>query len=153
MVVAVLSEVPEASAQSSDPGPGKVIAIVPMAGPQGLAVNTTTNRIYVASDARGSTTNGLWRINGATLTTTPRVSLPADRFPFGVAVNPATNRVYLTNLSRSFPYSTGSVIVLNEATGSVSTIEQRRCAAEISQRTREPWNSDSLVDDHRNFDR
>lgn len=36
MIAAGLTTVPGASAQSSDPGPGKVIAMVPMADPQGL---------------------------------------------------------------------------------------------------------------------
>lgn len=55
----------------------------------------------------------------ATFTATPRVSLPADTFPFGVAVNPVTNHVYLTSFTGSLP---GLVTVLNEVTGSVTTI-------------------------------
>ncbi len=60
--------------------------------PQGIAVNETTNRIYVANSAGGSVTV----INGDDLSTT---SVAVGNGPCAVAVNSSSNMVYVVNLA------------------------------------------------------
>jgi YVTN family beta-propeller protein len=63
--------------------------------PLGVAVNTTTNRIYVANANSASVSV----IDGATDGVVGTISLAPGSAPFGVAVNPATNRNYTANLA------------------------------------------------------
>ncbi len=57
----------------------------------GVAVNTSTNRIYVTSQKRPSLTV----VDGVTETVLD--TLPLGRGPFHLAVNPVTNRIYIAD--------------------------------------------------------
>ncbi|MGD0477195.1 MAG: right-handed parallel beta-helix repeat-containing protein, partial [Nitrososphaerales archaeon] len=62
--------------------------------PTGLAVNPTTNLVYVANSGDGTVTV----IDGATNTVDPVTpAIPVGYNPTGVAVDPATNLVYVAN--------------------------------------------------------
>lgn len=88
-----------------------VVASIPLANPNHfpfkVAVNETTNRVYVTS-LQGSITV----VDGAnnTIITT----IPGGSLPFGVAVNPVTDRIYVNNLGDSN---------LSVIRGSTNTIE------------------------------
>ncbi|MGC2617387.1 MAG: Ig-like domain repeat protein [Acidobacteriaceae bacterium] len=88
-------------------------------GPTGVAVNQTTNTIYVADN----TVNTLLVIDGATnATSTIQAGAPLA----GVAVNPITNTVYaLTNATP------GSVVVIDGATSTVTTTVTLPSAASV----------------------
>src|SRR5579862_9488902 len=68
-----------------------VVATIPLGpgpSPRMVAVNPTTNQVYV------TTASGITVINGAT--SFPTATIPMAS-PFDVAVNPATNLIYATN--------------------------------------------------------
>jgi YVTN family beta-propeller protein len=58
--------------------------------PVAVAVNATTNKIYVANNRDNTVTV----INGATNATT---TVPVGQQPVAVAVNEATNNIYVAN--------------------------------------------------------
>ena len=60
--------------------------------PQGVAVNPSTNRIYVVNAFFDNTVSV---IDGATNTVVATV--PVGNSPWDVAVNPSTNRIYVAN--------------------------------------------------------
>src|SRR4051794_21848838 len=76
--------------------------------PEGIAVNPTTNRVYVAN--RGSDTVSV--IDGE-MNKIVGKPISVGSLPTGIAVNPVTNRVYVT-LERD-----NAVVVIDGATGSV----------------------------------
>ena len=77
---------------SGDPTVIATISIGPGGGtPAGVAVNPTTNRIYVANQW----SNNVSVIDGATNTVVATV--PVGTCPEDVAVNPSTNRIYVAN--------------------------------------------------------
>ena len=94
-----------------------VVATIPVgAKPVGVAVNTTTNRVYVANRFSNPATVSV--IDGATnvvIATIP-VTVGSQLFsePFAVAVNPTTNRVYV-----SHDKGMGHVSVIDGATNAV----------------------------------
>jgi YVTN family beta-propeller protein len=61
-------------------------------GPEGVAVNEKTNRIYVANNYSDIVSV----IDGATHAIT---TLPVGSSPFGVAVNEKTIRIYVANVT------------------------------------------------------
>ena len=63
-------------------------------GPASVAVNTVTNKVYVAN----VTSSNVTVIDGATNTTT---TVAAGTQPVSVAVNPVTNKVYVVNQLRN----------------------------------------------------
>src|ERR1043165_2459173 len=65
-------------------------AIPTGAGPQALAVNPATNKIYVANYGSNTVTV----IDGSNNTTS---TVMAGSHPFAIAVNPATNKIYVAN--------------------------------------------------------
>ena len=74
-------------------------------GPNGVAVNPSTNTVYVANDAG----NSVSVINGSTNTVTATVSVGS--FPNSVAVNPSTNTVYVANANdNSVSVINGSIL-------------------------------------------
>jgi YVTN family beta-propeller protein len=77
----------------------------------GVAVNSTTNTVYVANTYSGT----LSVIDGATNAV---VEFPAGDRPYAVAVNPTTNSVYIT-VSTSASGGAG-VVVLNGATNAIT---------------------------------
>jgi len=91
--------------------------------PDGIAVLTTTNTIYVAN----ATANSVSVINGDTLTVSK--TIPVGTLPGQIAVNPHTNKVYVTN--RGYPSgNAGGVTVINANTQSVhKTIDLSASAA------------------------
>ena len=77
--------------------------------PEGLAVNTVTNKIYVPNSADGTVTV----IDGVTLATTV---VPAGGSPIEVAVNVITNQIYVAN------NTSNNVTVIDGATNNTSTV-------------------------------
>jgi YVTN family beta-propeller protein len=72
---------------------------------EGVAVDATTNTVYVTNLYQGTTTGSLTVINGKKGTVTHTVSVGGD--PFGVAVDVGTNRVYVVSTT-----APGDVVVL-----------------------------------------
>jgi YVTN family beta-propeller protein len=79
---------------------------------RGIAVNTTTNTVYVAYSANAGV-KGLAVIDGATGQYTS--TIPTPFVPDGVAVNATTDTVYVTNTSNN------SVTVIDGASGLVTS--------------------------------
>ena len=79
-------------------------------GASGLAVNTTSNKIYVANQ----TSNNISLIDGAT-NSVITVADPAAN-PSRVAINPVTNKVYVSHSSSN------TISVIDGATNAVSTV-------------------------------
>ncbi len=77
--------------------------------PNGIAVNPSTNTVYVSNQ----NSNSVSVINGATNTVTSTVSVGTS--PRGIAVNPSTNTVYVANQGN------GRVSVINGATNTVTS--------------------------------
>ena len=88
-----------------------VIATVPVgANPQAVAVNQTTNKIYVAN----SNGNTVTVIDGITNSPTATVAVGTD--PFAIAVNPATNKIYVAN------FQSNNVTVIDGATNNTTPV-------------------------------
>ena len=79
---------------------------------QPIAVNTTTNTIYVANAGGGSASVTV--INGTTLSTT---SVPVGVDPVDIAVNPVTNMIYTADTGD------GTVTIIDGATLSTQTLQ------------------------------
>lgn len=79
--------------------------------PVGVAVNPTTNTIYVANGG----TNNVSVIDGSTNSVVATMSDPKAVKPFGVAVNSTTNTVYVAN------EGSNNVTVMNGQTNSIIT--------------------------------
>ncbi len=67
--------------------------------PSTIALNTATNKIYVANECGtdpncGNFNGTVTVLDGATLTST---TIYAGGDPYGLSVNPTTNRVYVPN--------------------------------------------------------
>ena len=77
--------------------------------PWGVAVNPSTNTVYVAN----MTGNSVSVIDGSTNTVTATVSV--GRNPFGVAINPSTNTIYVANAGDN------SVSVIDGSTNTVTS--------------------------------
>lgn len=87
--------------------------------PGAMAVNTVTNKIYVASwnDDLGADGGNVTVIDGATNNTT---TLQVGNGPTSVAVNPLTNTIYVANNN---PGSmAGTVSVIDGATNAITTV-------------------------------
>jgi YVTN family beta-propeller protein len=67
--------------------------------PQGVAVNPSTNRIYVANSGDGNSDGTVSVADGASNTVVASVAVGRNLLEegAGVAVNPGTNRIYVTN--------------------------------------------------------
>lgn len=77
--------------------------------PNAVAINPSTNRIYVPTD------NVIAVLDGSNDTVVATIPLASpDHFPYRVAVNPITNRVYATSLQ-------GSITVIDGANSSIVT--------------------------------
>ncbi len=82
--------------------------------PYGVAVNSGTNRVYVAI----GNGNSVWVIDGTVGSATENqviAKIPAGYEPVGVAVNPSTNRIYVAN------QMSNNVTVIDGATNAVIT--------------------------------
>src|SRR5258706_201998 len=87
LLIAVLADKPRLASAAR-----VVIATVPVgSGPDGVGVNATTNRIYVANFGGSSVSV----IDGATNTVFATVGVGNN--PEGVSVNETTNRIYVAN--------------------------------------------------------
>src|SRR5271157_1009853 len=85
-----------------------VIATVPVGmGPREVAVNSVTNKIYVANFGNGSG-NTVTVIDGATNSAGPDIVVG---LPAALAVNSVTNKIYVTNSDIN-----GKVTVIDGAT-------------------------------------
>ena len=83
-----------------------------MANPFGVAVNPSTNTVYVTNFGASGSGTTVSVINGATNTITATVGVGMG--PFGLAVNPSTNLIYVAN-TRS-----DTVSVINGATNTIA---------------------------------
>jgi YVTN family beta-propeller protein len=95
-----------------------VIATVPVGNsPFGVAVNSATNKTYVANFSDNTVTV----IDGATNTTT---TVNVGAYPEEVAVNSTTNKIYVVNNCGNDPNcnSMGTVTVIDGATNSTTTV-------------------------------
>ena len=96
----------------------RVVATVPVGTrPHGVAVNSVTNKIYVAN-LDGNTVTV---IDGATNNI---ATVNVGEFPNEVAVNPVTNKIYVTNLcgNEHNCLSSGTVTVIDGATNTPTTV-------------------------------
>jgi YVTN family beta-propeller protein len=94
-----------------NPTPALADTIAAGSGPQAVAVNPSTNKIYVAN----SGSNNVTVIDGATFATTTVTDSSAIG-PAAVAVNPLTNQIYVANLNSN------DLTVIAGATNSTSTV-------------------------------
>lgn len=78
-------------------------------GPFAIAVNSVTNKIYVAN----SSSNNVTVINGVDNTTT---TVAAGSTPVAIAVNPATNKIYVAN------QQSPNLTVINGADNTTATV-------------------------------
>jgi YVTN family beta-propeller protein len=83
-----------------------------------VAVNSATNKIYVAN----ADSNNVTVIDGATNATTT-VTDPNARAPFALAVDSVTNMIYVANAANA-----GSVTVINGATNALTTVIDRNAS-------------------------
>jgi DNA-binding beta-propeller fold protein YncE len=99
-----------------------VVATVPGGG-GAIALNATTNKIYVVA--------GISRTQGGTVTvidgaTNSFINVPVGINPRGIAVNEVTNKIYIANVGCATPFSNcsnpGSITVLDGATNSTTTL-------------------------------
>jgi YVTN family beta-propeller protein len=79
------------------------------AGPEAIAVNPATNRIYVAN----ATDNTVTVIDGATNATT---TVPTGTAPSAIVVNAVTNQIYVANTASD------NVTVIDGATNATTTV-------------------------------
>jgi YVTN family beta-propeller protein len=80
--------------------------------PQGVAVNSDSNRIYVTG---GGTNDSLYVIDGSGVSVVVDDVIWVGNFPSGVCVNPLTNRIYVTR------FTGASVSVVDGSKDSVIT--------------------------------
>ncbi|HMJ05920.1 MAG TPA: hypothetical protein VK474_06655, partial [Chthoniobacterales bacterium] len=88
--------------------------------PGPMAVNTATNKIYVANTGAGSVDNSVTVINGATdaiETTLSNTSANNGDAVSDVAVDPTTNTIYVADNSNGFD-ATGRITIFNGASNS-----------------------------------
>jgi YVTN family beta-propeller protein len=78
-------------------------------GPNSLAINPYTNKIYIANQGDNTVTV----IDGATNIT---ASVPTGGSPFSVGVNPVTNKIYVAN------GATNNLTVIDGATNTTTTV-------------------------------
>lgn len=105
----------DSSVTAFDACTGRHLATIPLGAdqaPDGAAVLTTMNMIYVANAA----TDSVSVIDGDTLTVARTIAV--EPVPGHVAANPHTNKVYVTNRGY-FAESTGSVTVIDGSTQTV----------------------------------
>lgn len=89
--------------------PAPVARVQVGTNPIGVAVNATTNKIYVAN----SGSNDVSVIDGATNSVVATITDPNAVAPFAVAVNPTTNAIYVANAKSN------NISVIDGATDSV----------------------------------
>ena len=101
--------------------------------PQAIAVDTRTNKVYVAN--RGS--NTVTVIDGATNDTT---TVPVGTDPWAIAVNTRTNKVYVAN------HGSGDVTVIDGATNATTTVPagDKPDAICVNPRTNKVYVADSI---------
>ncbi len=93
-----------------------VTATVPVGtSPVAVAVNSVTNKIYVANSGSKNVTV----IDGATNSTS---TVAAGLRPVGIAVNPVTNKIYVTNSGDWLRNIRGDVTVIDGATNTTTTV-------------------------------
>src|SRR5450631_148629 len=94
-----------------DPEKNSIASVPVGASPVAIAINDTTNRVYVANNGGASVTV----VAGQTDTALATVSVGA--LPYVLAVNPATNKIYVSN-TFSKPITT-----IDGATNSTTTVK------------------------------
>lgn len=101
-----------------------VVATIPAGNaPEGVAVNTVTNKIYVANFLPSANPDGVTVIDGAT---NSAITVPSGFYPVAVAVNETTNKIYVAFRGNCGPFgncnSSGGVTVIDGATNSNTTV-------------------------------
>jgi YVTN family beta-propeller protein len=90
-----------------------VVATVPVGeSPTGVAVNPTTNLIYVTDAAWSAWSGTVSVIDGTTNTVVS--TIPVNQWPLDVAVNPVTNLIYVANAAWS-----GTISVIDGGSNTV----------------------------------
>jgi YVTN family beta-propeller protein len=108
-----------------------LVATIPVGKhPQAIAVNQTTNKIYVANCP--TTANSQPGVNGTVTIvdgeTNAMTTLPAGICPVAIAVNPVSNKVYIANEGKfciiaNQCNNAGSVTVIDGATATASQLQ------------------------------
>ncbi len=100
------------SSAPAPPMPAKVIATIPLGvSPNGVDVNSTTNRVYVANQSDGTVSV----IDGGSNTVVSRVTVGSS--PGAVAVNSVTNKIYVANSGDA------TVTVIDGNTNSTTSVQ------------------------------
>jgi YVTN family beta-propeller protein len=86
----------------------KFVAATSSTGPAAIAVNTVSDRVYVANKTAGTVTV----LNGATGSVVATVTVGTS--PAAIAVNPVTNKIFVAN------YGSASVSLIDGATSAVT---------------------------------
>jgi YVTN family beta-propeller protein len=84
-------------------------------GPDAVAHNSVTNKIYVAN----YDSNNITVIDGVTSQTT---TVGVGTEPWAIAVNPVTNKIYVVNDCPNPPFCTGTLTVIDGATNDTATL-------------------------------
>jgi YVTN family beta-propeller protein len=116
IVYVTLPYLNQALAVNENTGVSSAVSLSPIGGapvvaPYGIAVNSTTNKIYVA----GMFDDSLNVIDGTTNSVVATLTLGTD--PLDIAVNPTTNMVYVANNGGGV--AVGTLSVINGATNSI----------------------------------
>jgi len=88
-------------------------------GPFSVAVNQSTNKIYVGNYWSGNVTVVDGATNATATVTDPNAKSLAA---YAVAVNPTTNKIYVANANNSLTNGSGNVTVIDGATNSTTTV-------------------------------
>jgi len=111
LAVGVLAlRAPASGARAAAGGPSVVATVAVGTRPWGVAVNSSTNRIYVAN----YNSNNVSVIDGASNTVVATVATGSN--PEQMALNPSTNRVYVTNPGSN------NLSVIDGASNTVATV-------------------------------
>ena len=106
------------------------------AGSIGIAVNSVTNRIYVANlgnvGKNGTNVGSITVIEGVTNSTTDIVA-PNAYGPHAVVVNPLSNKVYVANTNNLARTGNGGVTVIDGETNAVVTVSDPNAQTSCNQ--------------------
>jgi YVTN family beta-propeller protein len=80
--------------------------------PCAIAIDSVTNKIYVANQGAYGSTSTVTVIDGATNSTT---TIGVGYYPYAAAMNPVTNKIYVTN------FNGGDITVIDGATNTITT--------------------------------
>lgn len=91
---------------SSPPTPAQVLTTVSIANPVDVAVNSATNRIYVASNGDGINPSTVTVIDGTTNLVIATVTV--GPYPCAIVANPISNKIYVSDGTHSMTIIDGA---------------------------------------------